>query len=217
MTTILLLVDDQSVDNPIEGDSSWDAWTPEEVARRFKKVATRWYVVAGWAIDLFHGEQTRSHDDIEIGTPAAGFADIRSVLIDFDCEVVGSIADGGQGHRWPLDSPAFNEHFQTWFREPHAGPYRLDVFRDPHNNDVWVCRRDTSIRRPYADIIRMTGAGIRYMSPEIVLLFKAKYMRERDRMDFALVVPALSDEQIAWLRHALEHVHPEHPWILQLR
>lgn len=202
--------------DPMEDAPPWDAWTPEEVARRLEGAPTRWYVVAGWALDLFCGKQTRAHDDIEIGVPAAGFPAIRAALADFDCEVVGSTADGEQGYRWPIDSPAFGEHFQTWFREPNFGVYRLDVFRDPHDGDTWICRRDASIRLAYDDLIVRSEQGIPYMSPEIVLLFKAKRTREKDHADFIRTLPALSDDQITWLRRALERVHPDHEWIHQL-
>jgi hypothetical protein len=45
---------------------------------------------------------TREHEDLEIAGPASQFGLVRTALADFDIEVVGS------GHRWPLDSPAFD-------------------------------------------------------------------------------------------------------------
>jgi hypothetical protein len=53
-------------------------------------------------------------------------------------------------------------------------------------------------------------------APEIVLLFKAKAMREKDERDFAVVVPLLDDTQKAWLRDALLRVHPGHAWLAVL-
>jgi hypothetical protein len=49
----------------------WDAWRPEEIARRLAGVGAPWYVAAGWALELFLGEQRREHEDLEIGVPAA--------------------------------------------------------------------------------------------------------------------------------------------------
>ncbi len=196
-------------------DPPWAPWTPDEVARRLGGVATRWYVVAGWAIDLYLGTTTRSHDDIEIGVPARGFSEVRAALGSYGCDVVGSV-DGEDARRWPIDSPAFAEHFQTWFRDPDSGTYHLDVFRDPHDADTWCCRRDESIRRPYDDVVMMTGAGIPYMAPEIVLLFKAKADRPKDRADLAAVGPHLSDARRSWLRTTLGSLHPGHPWLARL-
>jgi hypothetical protein len=194
----------------VDSDALWSSWTPSEVAARLATFTGRWYVVAGWALDLFRGEQTREHDDIEIGVPAKEFAQLRAALFGFDFDVVGS------GRRWPLESPAFGAHFQTWVREPQTGEYRLDVFRDPHRGDIWQCRRDLSIERPYEGLILRSDDGIPYMSPEVALLFKAKATREKDWTDFEGVLPLLSVVQRAWLAEYLDLLHPGHPWVGRL-
>jgi Aminoglycoside-2''-adenylyltransferase len=203
------------VGHAVAEEPPWDPWTPDEVAERLGGVTTRWYVVAGWAIDLFLGRTTRIHEDIEIGVPAAGFTEVRAALATFDCDVVGSV-DGHTGMRWPLNSPAFDEHFQTWFRDPATGTYHLDVFRDPHEGDTWHCRRDPSIQRSYRNVVMVTDAGIPYMAPEIVLLFKAKADRPKDRADLDAVRTELTTAQRSWLRHTLASLHPEHPWLALL-
>ena len=70
---------------------------------------------------------------------------------------------------------------QTWLRDPATGNYLLDVFREPHDGDTWICRRDETIRLPYRDIIHHTQDGIPYLAPELVLLFKAKHARPKDQ------------------------------------
>jgi len=191
-------------------DPPWDAWHPREVAARLAGVATPWWVAGGWAIDLFGGEQSRPHDDVEIAVPRAGFAEIRAALAELAVDVVGS------GRIWPLDSPAFDVMHQTWFREPGTGVYRLDVFREPHEGQTWICRRDESIRAPFAQIRRRTADGIPYLAPEVVLLFKAKAARAKDESDFARTLPRLDDAQRSWLREMLERAHPGHAWIALL-
>ncbi len=38
-------------------EARWaNPWRPAEVAARLEGVSTPWYVVAGWALDLFRGE-----------------------------------------------------------------------------------------------------------------------------------------------------------------
>jgi len=194
----------------IDDDVPWEPWTPEEVALRLANVSTRWYVVAGWALDLFRDRVTRPHEDIEIGVPVESFGTIRSALSSYEFDVVGS------GRRWPLEDPAFDTHFQTWVRDAESGVYHLDVFRDPHDGDEWICRRDSSIRMPYDQVIRFTDDAIPYMSPEIVLLFKAKATREKDQRDFDDVLPLLDQRQTIWLRASLELLHPGHPWLAKL-
>jgi hypothetical protein len=146
-------------------NSRWDAWRPQEVAERLTGLDVPWCVAAGWALDLFRGEQTRDHADLEIAVPAAGFGALRAALAEFDFHVVGS------GRAWTLESPAFSVTHQTWVTEPASGVYRLDVFREPHDGSTWICRRDETIRLPYPEIIRRTPDGVPFLAPEFVLLF----------------------------------------------
>jgi hypothetical protein len=87
------------------------------------------------------------------------------------------------------------------------------VFREPHDGgDVWICRRDDRIRRPYVDLIQHDATGLPFMAPEVVLLFKAKASRDKDTTDFTGTLPLLDAGQRQWLVDALALVHPDHPW-----
>jgi hypothetical protein len=194
----------------VEPDPHWRAWSPEEVGRRLAGCPARWAVAAGWAVDLFLGRRTREHDDLEVAVPAADFPAVRAALPGLEFEVIGS------GRRWPLADPAFGVCHQTWGRDRRGGPYRVDVFREPHDGDTWVCRRDPTLRRPYAEVIRRTGDGLPYLAPEIVLLFKARHDRPKDRADLAVALPRLDPPARAWLHTALTRIHPEHPWLPDL-
>jgi len=163
----------------------WDPWLPLERAVRLRGVDVPWCVVAGWALDLFLGQASREHEDLEIAVPAGRFDLIRAALADYEFDVVGA------GKRWPLDSPAFDIMHQTWVREPATGIYWLDIFREPHDGDIWICRREESIRRPCDQIILTSTDGVPYLVPEVVLLFKAKHDRPKDHADFAGVFPLL--------------------------
>ncbi len=82
--------------------------------------------------------------------------------------------------------------------------------------DIWICRRDGSIRLPYGEIVHHTRDGIPYLAPELVLLFKAKHVRPKDQADFDATLPHLSPEQRASLARLLDRVHPGHPWLAGL-
>jgi len=201
-----------SPQGPIEPDlDAWDAWRPEEAARRFAGIDVPWYVAGGWAIDLFLGGQRRAHEDMEIGVPRDRFDPFAAALDDCDLFVAGS--DG----LWPLTETAMATHHQTWVRERASGTWRLDMFREPHDGDIWISRRDDRIRMPYRELILRTDDGIPYGRPEVILFFKAKRAEAKDEGDLAAVLPRLSAEARRWLIEALEMVHPGHEWIERVR
>ena len=185
---------------------AWDAWHPIVLDRRLAGIGVPWYVAGGWALDLFRGEQTREHGDTEIAVPADRFAEVAERFPDCDFHVVG---DGRVTH---LSDEAMREHHQTWAREVTTGAWRFDVFREPHDGDTWIFRRDARLRRPYAQIVERDRDGIPYLAPEVVLLFKAKAARDKDTSDLHAALPLLGAGRLEWLRDALDLVHPGHAW-----
>jgi hypothetical protein len=193
-------------------DARWaSCWTPSEVAGRLAGLPVPWCVAAGWALDLFRGGQTRKHGDLEIAIPAASFPAVRD-------RFPGYVFDGvGSGQIWAEATPeVLAALHQTWLRDPATGNYLVDVFREPHDGDTWICRRDETIRLPYRDIIHRTRDGIPYLAPELVLLFKAKNSRPKDQADFDGAVPHLTPAQRETLAGLLARVHPGHPWLASL-
>ena len=192
--------------------SKWDAWRPEEAARRLAAVEAPWYVAAGWAIDLFLDEERREHEDLEIAVPHARFGEVAAALEGLE---VFAIVDGRAMPFRP--EMTIDESHQTWVREPETGLWRLDVFREPSDGETWICRRDDRIRLPYREVIEHTADGIPFGRPEIVLLYKAKHARPKDEADFAAALPRLDRDRRRWLADALELVHPGHRWLDALR
>lgn len=185
---------------------TWQAWTPGEIAARLSTVTAPWCVTAGWALELFTDAAAREHEDLEIAVPAARFHEIAAALSGFAWDVAGD------GQVWPHPHEA-DRHFQTWLRDASTGRYHLDVFREPHTADRWVCRRDPSITLAYDELILHTDDGIPYAAPEVALLFKAKHLRAKDRSDFHAVLPALNAARQVRLRGWLSRIHPGHPWL----
>lgn len=191
-------------------------WTPDEVANHLSGIAVPWCVAAGWALDLFRGTQIREHGDLEIAIPATRFPEVRDRFRD---RFPGYVFDAvGSGRIWENATPdVLAGTHQTWLRDPATGNYLVDVFREPHDGDTWVCRRDGTIRLPYGDTIGHTRDGIPYLAPELVLLFKAKHVRPKDQTDFDETVPHLTPAQRANLAELLARVHPGHHWLADLR
>lgn len=196
-------------------DVQWDPWRPDQIASLLRSVTAPWYVAGGWALDLYRGEQSREHGDVEVAVPATAFDQVRTALGDYQFEVAGD------GRLWPLAGPAFATMHQTWVSElargrPRDRVYRLDVFREPARDGRWACRRDECPLLPYERVIARDAAGIPYLAPEIALLFKAKAARQKDDADFIGVLPLLTARARGWLRQQLARLHPGHAWIEEL-
>jgi hypothetical protein len=191
---------------------AWNAWSPEQLASRLQALDVPWAVAAGWAIDLFIGGESRTHEDLEIAVARADFGAVRAALPELTWFAAGGLA-GEAGRVWPVDDAPAELH-QTWGWDSVSECWRVDVFREPWERDTWVCRRDLSIRRPLASMIERDPTGIPYLAPEIVLLFKAKHAaRDKDAADFARALPLLNVRRRQWLADALRVVQPGHDWI----
>ena len=194
-------------------DAEWEAWRPADVATRLVGVDVPWRVSAGWAIDLFLGGERREHEDLELAVPADRFGEVAAALPELDFHVVT------RGIAAPVAESAelMETIHQTWGLDRTANRWRVDVFREPFDEDGWVARRDESIRLPYSELIEHTPDGIPYERPEVVLLFKAKHARPKDEADLAAVLPRLSAERRALLADWIERVHPDHFWLDDIR
>jgi hypothetical protein len=45
----------------------WRAVAPAEVLLWFSPLSVPWWIAGGWALDLFLGQVSRSHADIDVG------------------------------------------------------------------------------------------------------------------------------------------------------
>ncbi|WP_337181721.1 amino acid transporter [Shinella sp.] len=193
---------------PLPHDA-WSAWHPRELADRLAGVPQPWCVVGGWALDLWHGVETRPHEDLEFTILRADFPAFRAVLPDLRLHA----ADDGKV--WPL---AENETppagvAQVWCADVAARCWRVDMMLEDGTPETWVYKRDPSIRRPRGEMVRLTEEGIAYLAPEAVLLFKAKHRRDKDEADFSRALPKLNEAERRWLRACIARAFPGHAWL----
>jgi hypothetical protein len=200
-------------DGPPE-DAWSSAWTPDQAALALEGVSAPWAVAGGWALDLWLGAQTRTHEDLEIAVPAVFFSAVQSRLETLGLNVF-DIVDGQAIALAPGEAPHPRMH-QTWVMDPAVNGWRMDIFREPGDAGTWVYRRTGELGAPRAWANGRTAAGVPYVAPQIVLLFKAKAKRDKDEADFALVAPRLPAEAKAWLANSLSIIHPGHPWVDRL-
>ncbi|HEY0478946.1 MAG TPA: hypothetical protein VGD37_15610 [Kofleriaceae bacterium] len=68
-------------------------------------------------------------------------------------------------------------------------PDALDFLFEEADADSWRFRWQPSIARPLAEIGASTSRGIRFLRPEVALLYKAKHLRFKDQRDFEAAAP----------------------------
>lgn len=191
----------------------WRSRTPEDVRELMRGYPGTWFIAGGWAIEAFTGV-SRPHDDCD---PSI----LRCELDLFREHVRGRYdvwaAGGGAlkpifpGQPGTFDDLAPRGAGQVWLRPGWDAPWEYDVLLAPGDPQTWVYKRDKSIRMPMADAL-WERDGIRYLRPQIQLLYKSRGLRTKDQADFEATWPLLDDQAREWLRSALLRARPDHPW-----
>lgn len=167
----------------------------------------------GWALDLFLGFQTRSHDDFDVGVLRRDVTDVVARLSGWEFFEARSETLYRLGH----DERPRPEVNSLWCRPCNAHDWSFELMLDEADGDAWVFRRLPIIRMPLANAVRHTPDGIPYLTPEIQLLYKARRPRAKDQDDFERILAWLRPGERAWLCNALSAVDPEHAWLTKLR
>ena len=181
-----------------------------KVLTGFKKP---WYIAGGWAIDLFLDKVTRKHKDIEI----AIFRKHQKELYDYlnDWVLYKAIPRQVKLERWKK-----NEWLSLPIHEIHAfsknrrlKPINFEILLNESNYQNWLFRRNLNILRPISKVGKVGYYGIPYLSPEIVLLYKAKEFNNLDFNDFVRSLDFLTNEELIWLNASIKECYPSHPWL----
>lgn len=192
----------------------WEPCLPDEIAVRFADFAAPWCIAGGWGLDLFLGELTRDHGDIDIVILRKDQQLLQQVFPNAEIFVVDP---PGCLRPWSSQEYLAVPLYNIWIRDRRQGPWKVQVLLQDHTEEQWLFRRDHTIKGALANLVIPSAQGIPILSPEIQLLYKAKAIREKDRHDFELVLPYLSATQRTWLREKIGQVYGEPPmWLNHL-
>ncbi|NUR73391.1 MAG: hypothetical protein HOU81_21440 [Hamadaea sp.] len=182
----------------------------------FQELFTRYRrlhgIAGGWAVDFLTGAVRRDHSDLDVLVLAADFAHLLEVMRPFGPVVTDEQTNESRPAEQGFDiEPGRMTVSFTKVLPPECGDVQV-LFASRDDSD-WIFHRGGKIRWPLADLIRRSPGGIPYLTPEIVLLLKARDAREKDRSDFVDAVAHLDHEQLAWLRPRLAPPWKQpHPW-----
>ena len=175
-----------------------------------------WYIAGGWAIDLYLGRVTRIHKDIEI----AIFRQDQKELYDYLNDLILDKVIPGlyKRERWLR-----NEWLSLPIHEIHAtSPSKeksnnFEILLNESDHRYWYFRRNQQVKRLLYKIGKIGYQGIPYLSPEVVLLYKAKEPTPSDLSDFLQTADLLTIEERTWLGKAIADCYQSHPWYSFIR
>jgi hypothetical protein len=188
---------------------SWKTLRPVDLLSHLAPLPVRWWIAGGWALDLFIGNQTRTHGDLDIGILRR---DVQTVLLHLSSWEIFAAHDGRLAKISGGEPPHASVN-SLWCRDGADTAWSFQLLLDDAEQDDWVYRRDRTVRRALSVAIRRDRRGVPYLAPEIQLLYKSKHTRARDQMDFNQVGPRLDSNARAWLRDALMRTDPHHEWL----
>ena len=198
----------------------WAARVPQDVLTVFAGYTGVWWLAGGWALEAFTGIR-REHGDIDPSALRGQLPELRRHFAGrFD---LWSAAAGALRPLLPADRPEGSADDvllpgsgQLWLRRSAAHAWEYDVLLSPGSAQEWIYKRDPSLRLPLTDAL-WERDGVRYLQPEIQLLYKAKGRREKDEADFRATLPHLDRPRRTWLREALLKTSTaRHPWLAAL-
>lgn len=185
------------------------------VAEELHDYPCSWYISGGWSIDLFLGEVTRVHQDVDVEVSRADQLVLQQYMTGRGWKLLTPFE--GRLQPWPvhmrLEMPRHQVH-------AHRSGVFIDFLFADRQDGVWRYRREPNIIRNIGRIELLSDEGIPFLAPELVLLFKSRTTsgkeRSKDQVDFEKVYLRLEPERKAWLRWALIAADPSHPWIGRL-
>ena len=183
---------------------------PQRIAKLLQDYTGTWAIAGGWAIDLFLNAETRKHKDIEVFIIRSEQQIFRNYLSHWQLLFVSA----NQFVYWAedeyLELPIHEIHGLNNFGE------KLEILLNEVKDESWQFRRNPHITYPLPQVIIDADCGIPIVSPEVVLLYKAKFNQEKDLHDLKAALPKLNVSQLNILKQWLKITQGNHEWLLEI-
>ena len=201
---------------PVRKETPWGTWDHiplDQLLGILDGLRATWWIAGGYAIDAFAGSGRRPHDDIDFSVFSAEQRLVREHLDDWDPHYGGD--PSGSLQPWPRGVSLPAHVHDIWVRRDATDDWRFQLMLNPGGPDEFVYRRDARIRMPLAEATFVVD-GVRYLAPEVQLLFKSRAPRAKDERDFTDCLPLLDPGRRRWLAEALALAHPDSAWLSRL-
>jgi len=193
----------------------WDCLDPTGMREFMAGFARPWWVVGGWAIEAFtfeHGTgSAREHEDIDVSILVCDVPALREHV--GESWQLWNIANGALRpliDRWP---DVQHPESQIWGRREATSTWAFDLPLTPDRDGLWTNKRLPDHVAPIEAVTWVADDGIRYLNPEIVLLYKSRLERLKDTRDLDRAWPLMDERARGWLREKVALLHPDHGWL----
>ncbi len=208
------------------------------LANFLEPLDAEWFISGGWAIDLYLDRITRQRCDLDISVPVSRRLECIEFFLEKGWQIEGKLF-GGFKTLWklsdytediyyfwsfPKEADFISEYLDgkgnrriAYNREFQSELDYMEVFFDEVEDTYFVYRGEPRVKRHVAQAI-LEGKRVKYLAPELVLLYKSNRLSEKNLQDFGSVIGSLNEEQKSWLKKALLLVYGgnSHAWLEQL-
>jgi hypothetical protein len=198
----------------------------------------RWFVSGGWAIDIHLNRITRERCDLDISVPFSERLASIAFLLERDWQIEAKLFGGFKTlHKitdytddihyfwsFPKGAEFVSEYVDdsgnrriAYNRKSQSELDYIEVFFDRIEDRHFIFRKDPRVKRQVEKAI-LEMDGVRYLAPELVLLFKSDRLSEKNLLDFNAAIGSLDGDALDWLRDALLLVNgSSHAWLAHLQ
>ncbi|HEY4267302.1 MAG TPA: hypothetical protein VGM94_03825 [Galbitalea sp.] len=172
--------------------------------------AARAWLSGGCALDLWLGQPSRAHEDIDVSVLSE---DWRLVVESLPSWIGLFAAEKGQ--LWPIDASEQPPPSNTWCEDVRTGEMVLQINAETGSESCWIYRRNSAVTLPWSDALSEVD-GLPIVAPAVQMLWKSKSPGAKDESDWDVVIPKLGLDQRRWLSASIRVAHPESPWAQRL-
>jgi hypothetical protein len=192
---------------------AWEPVRPAELRRLLADLTAPWWVAGGWALDLFLGRETRTHEDLDVALLRRDQLAFHGYLRGWDLRYATPEHTLEKWDGSYLELPVHG----IWARRSSRAttPWTCEFLLNEERGGDWVYRRNETVTRPIQEIGGVRD-GVPFLRPEIVLLYKSADDSPKNAADFDVVLPSLAADARVWLAEALAVCDSHHDWLAKL-
>lgn len=191
-----------------------------------------WFLIGGWALDLFVGKKLREHKDIEISI----WRDEAHLLFEYFKTNSVELVTGNSRYQYIKSTSEIDNRGHLIIRDIQQSNVKinLEIFITDRRDNLWIFRKQSSLRFSIEEVIFEYAQGVKYLAPHFILLYKAWFFPhleviikdlpiteknyilkcwETDCHDFQKIWPLLNLNQKKVLQHLLQTHTPGIPWL----